>query len=279
MPDELVTGHAPSSPVEPKTPKPEDVPAQEAGTEGQEPEEAREEEAEPIKPRSGFAREKLKRAAAERRAEAAEARLREIEGRHYPPAEPLKRPKPEQFVDYDQYEASLDKYNSELTRRVVREEAATQRQVEAQIRAQEARREAVSEFSAECQDTAKDFPDAEEAARNLLNMMGGKGWNPDVLEALQAAKHGSVIHYWLTKNPTEAIALNNMDKVNAALMIGELSAKAELPQTRKVTGAPPPINAPKGGANAPKDPFQLAKKDDATDYIRMRMAEMKKDQS
>jgi hypothetical protein len=42
---------------------------------------------------------------------------------------------------------------------------------------------------------------------------------------------------------------------------------------RKVTSAPPPFKTPSGGANPPKDIHRLANKENATDYIRARMAQ------
>jgi hypothetical protein len=44
-------------------------------------------------------------------------------------------------------------------------------------------------------------------------------------------------------------------------------------QGRRVTSAPPPIVAPRGSANAPKDLYRTANKADASDYIRMRRAQ------
>ena len=43
-------------------------------------------------------------------------------------------------------------------------------------------------------------------------------------------------------------------------------------QRRRITQAPPPIVAPRGSANAPKDLYKTANKGDATDYVRMRRA-------
>jgi hypothetical protein len=45
---------------------------------------------------------------------------------------------------------------------------------------------------------------------------------------------------------------------------------------RTQTSAPPPINPPRGSASAPRDMQSLARKDNAADYIKMRMAQEKR---
>lgn len=264
MSDEEEVGTVPSSPVDET--KPSDVPAETAPeAKGEDDEETHVEEEAPPKPRSGFQRQKLKIAALERQLEAERFRNRQEQR-----SEPLKRPKPEDFVDYGKFEDAKDAYDEDRMVRIIFEQDQQREQRRAMQRAQEARSEAVKSFVEECEDVAREFPDAQDAARVLFNDMGQ--WNPEILDVIQAAKNGPVIHYYLTKNPGLAKSLNRMDKVSAALTIGELQAKSELPQAKKATSAPPPINAPRGGASAPKDPFQLAKKDDASDYIRMRLA-------
>lgn len=263
-------GTVPSSPVD----LPSDVPVEKPEAKGEPEVEAEEpvvEEEAPPRPRSGFQRQKLKIAALEREIEALRTR-----DRPQPPAEELKRPKPEDFVDYAKYEDAKDAYDEQRMRKVSRDIAQESEQRQATVRAQEARAEAVKEFVTECEDMTSEFPDAQQAAANLLNEMGGP-WKPEILDIIASARNAAVIHYWLTKNPGAAKHLNGLDRVSAAMMVGELQARAELPQGKRATTAPPPIHPPKGGAAAPKDAFNLAKKDDATDYIRMRMAEMKKE--
>jgi hypothetical protein len=48
-------------------------------------------------------------------------------------------------------------------------------------------------------------------------------------------------------------------------------------QGRRVTSAPPPIVPPRGSANVPRDMFRTAEKSDATDYVKMRRAQMARD--
>jgi hypothetical protein len=48
-------------------------------------------------------------------------------------------------------------------------------------------------------------------------------------------------------------------------------------QGRRVTKTPPPIVPPRGTANVPKDLYRTANKADATDYIKMRRAQMARD--
>jgi hypothetical protein len=48
-------------------------------------------------------------------------------------------------------------------------------------------------------------------------------------------------------------------------------------QGRRTTQAPPPIVPPRGTANVPRDMFRTAEKSDATDYVKMRRAQMARD--
>jgi hypothetical protein len=45
-------------------------------------------------------------------------------------------------------------------------------------------------------------------------------------------------------------------------------------QGRRITGAPPPITPPRGSANVPRDIHQLAGKGDISDYVKMRRAQI-----
>jgi hypothetical protein len=45
-------------------------------------------------------------------------------------------------------------------------------------------------------------------------------------------------------------------------------------QGRRITQAPPPITPPRGGAGVPKDLFKLAEKPSVDDYVKMRRAQM-----
>ena len=45
-------------------------------------------------------------------------------------------------------------------------------------------------------------------------------------------------------------------------------------QGRRVTGAPPPITPPRGGAGVHKDLFRLAEKPPVDDYVKMRRAQI-----
>jgi hypothetical protein len=48
-------------------------------------------------------------------------------------------------------------------------------------------------------------------------------------------------------------------------------------QGRRFTSAPPPMSTLKGTASVPKDMFRTAEKSDATDYVKMRRAQMARD--
>jgi hypothetical protein len=283
MPDELDT--APSSPE--VSEKPSDVPAPEAPVTEEEEEAKPEPEVEPTRPRSGFAREKIKRAAAERRAEEAERHIAELNARLAKvTAESLIEPQPESFNDWKDYQAAVRDYNKKATTAIAEEVINSKLQhFERRLsdeRQQQMRDESTAEMQQDWNEFAKEVPDAEPAVRNLLQEIGGS-FHPRMQEEIRSITDPEIrnsIFYYLGRNVQVGAALNDMAQDNPRAMIRELAKleeRARLPQSKKSTTAPPPINAPRGGAAAPKDPYSLAKKDDATDYIRMRMAEMKKE--
>jgi len=268
-------GTATTAPVDLPPEVPEEVQAVEPET----PEEPKQEApVEEPKPRSGFARQKIKLARQDARILEQDQRIRYLESQlngKAPDAKPLSRPEPEQFTDWKKYQDAQEAYDNERISRIVAEQQARQEARQAQQRQIELRQDAFRDFREDCEEFNQEFPDAEAAASALKAEIGS--WKPHVLDLMSRARNREVIHYYLTKNPDLAVELNGMDPVSAALTIGELQAKAELPTANKVSKAPPPITPPRGGASAPSDPYQAAKKDDITQYVRMRMAMDKKE--
>ena len=100
-----------------------------------------------------------------------------------------------------------------------------------------------------------------------------------IIDALTESQLGPQIVERLYNHPEAIEALNNMSPAEARRQLTKLEGAIEaeqryaaqtgqVPQPRRITKAPPPMRAPSGGANPPSDLFQLAKKEDATDFIR-----------
>jgi hypothetical protein len=266
--------------VNPPPEAPTDVPApEEKEPVAQEAEETKEEAAEPEKKefRSGYARQKhrLQRAIAAQEQLHAEnqALKKQLDTVKSSGVEELKRPKMTDFTDMDAYDDAMDKYRLEQTRRVLAEQRAEDEQRQSQSKQQESQGEVLDDFFERWNELEKQMPDAKESVDKLYATIGPL--NPTVRDLIADAENGEVILYFISKNPGIGRQLNSADPITAAKMIGNLEEKTKLPPPKTQSAAPPPINSPKGGASAPKDYFQVAKKDDATEYIKMRLAQEK----
>jgi len=100
-----------------------------------------------------------------------------------------------------------------------------------------------------------------------------------IIDTLTESELAPQIVERLYQHPEAIEALNNMSPAEARRQLTKLEGAIEaeqryaaqpgqVPQPRRITKAPPPMRAPSGGANPPSDLFQLAKKEDATDFIR-----------
>jgi hypothetical protein len=67
--------------------------------------------------------------------------------------------------------------------------------------------------------------------------------------------------------------VRQVEKYISARVNQELTARS-----RRVTSAPPPFRMPNGAANPPRDLYKTATKGDASDYIKMRRAQMARDE-
>jgi hypothetical protein len=92
---------------------------------------------------------------------------------------------------------------------------------------------------------------------------------PAMAEALAAEPEA--IRYLVSLPPQQQA--REMAKLEGYLHARQMAQTAnQQPQPRKSTQAPPPISAPRGGANPPKDMFALAGKDNVEEYVRARRA-------
>jgi hypothetical protein len=98
---------------------------------------------------------------------------------------------------------------------------------------------------------AERVEDAREVIADFDSVMAGmKGVNVrnDVLEEIMSSDKSALIAYHLAKNPNELEALNSMSGRELARQMGRLEATVRMPEAKKATSAPPPLNRPKGGA-------------------------------
>ena len=95
---------------------------------------------------------------------------------------------------------------------------------------------------------------------------------PQMMEALEG--EGDAIQYLANLPPAQrAKEVGKLEGYVYAQQVMKQQAAAQEPQPRRVSQAPPPIRAVRGGgANPPKDLHSLAGKDDARDYVRARQS-------
>jgi len=261
VPDEAVQNPPPEKPVDVPAPEPD----------AKEPEEKVEAEPEvheepQERPRSGYARLKARHSAVIQE-------LEELKRKQAQPEEGAKPPKVEDFNgDYLAFERAAVAYEA---RQAVRDELGKARQVDLQVKHQEAQAENLDEFFERWGEFESKMPDAKGAVDTLFATIGPL--NPVARDLIADAENGEVILYYLAKNPGQARQLNQADPLSAAKMIGQLEARTTLPKGRTETKAPPPMKVVKGGAAPPKDFAQAAKNENIADYVKMRQAMMKKD--
>jgi hypothetical protein len=103
----------------------------------------------------------------------------------------------------------------------------------------------------------------------------GSEYGPQMAEALAAEPEA--IRYLVSLPPPHQA--REMAKLEGYLHARQMQqTAAQEPQPRKVSAAPPPISAPKGAANPPRDLRSLANKgESAEDYIKARRQQQRRD--
>jgi hypothetical protein len=111
------------------------------------------------------------------------------------------------------------------------------------------------------------FPDSTwRMALNLEDDAGDFGYGPSKLEKLAALSDASPAQIWqAAAQGTQQLGLEAY--VNARIMLDRVV------NGRRISNAPPPFLTPRGGAGPPRDIARLALKENASDYIRARMAQ------
>ena len=189
--------------------------------------------------------ERLKRQLAAAKAELDSLRSRSSDGA--PSAGEVEKlvgkpPKEEEFNgDFLAYERAqtvyeMRKANAEDRVRERREQADNARQL-AKREAAEAHLERVEEFRSK-------VPEFDTAMKSASSLKAA----PHVEELIIDSDKSAHLLYHLAKNPDRLARLNDMSEREAAREIGRIEARLSLPNPKKQTTAPKPINQPKGGA-------------------------------
>jgi len=178
-------------------------------------------------------------AAKEREARTAlEARLRELEDRVTPKADPIEEePKPEQFTDAFEYAKALADYSAE--------NALKKRdQQEAERRVQEERQKVITTWNERLEAAKAEMPDFEDMVASSEVAVSDQ-----VRDAILESDIGPKILYHLAENPEIGEKLAKLSTINALREIGRLEAKLETP-----TGTAKPVSVSK--APAPIKPIK-----------------------
>ncbi|MFZ5989431.1 MAG: hypothetical protein ACOYWZ_20235 [Bacillota bacterium] len=94
------------------------------------------------------------------------------------------------------------------------------------------------------------YPDFDESVNQEI-------FNMKLINEIYASDFGPEIGYYLSKNPSEALRLNQLSRNEIAKEIGKLEFKFSEAITRKTSQAPPPLNPVKGEDVAKKDPSKM----------------------
>ena len=177
-----------------------------------------------------------------RRAEAAEARLKELEEKQA--NAPTKAPSlddPE--IDYDE-----DKYLEARIDYGVKKAAQESRLAQKGQTAQAAREAANSNFAQRVEKVGID--DYSEVIQGLVDTVP---LSVDIVDAIQADEKGPELAYYLGKNLDVADKVAGMPPIVAALELGKISAKLSSGKPTKLTKAPAPVKQAGAGGGVRKD--------------------------
>lgn len=196
--------------------------------------------------------------AAIKRAEAAEARIKELEN-------PLKKPERFDFEDEDKYLEALTEWTIESRERKQKAEEF-KRMSEISEAEQKAALEAKhTQFLAKVEEAAKEIPDIKTALENVY-----LDADKVMLEVIYDSPISAELAYYLAKNEKVARSIASLSPLGIAREMGKIEVQIAADKTRKLTtNAPPPITPVGGKGTAVTDDSSLS----AADWIRKRNAE------
>lgn len=189
---------------------------------------------------------------AARRAESAEAKLREIEAKSRPAAEPAKEPDPKDFATVQDYREAL--------REFVRSEELAKL---AQEREEQAKQEQARQFGERLAKAKEKYADFDKAVRTLETVI----IHNEVIAYIEESDFGPDLLYGLAKDPKEVERLKKLSPRKAIAELAKRELKLEQPPTTaaapkeapvRVSQAPAPIAPLEGKSSAvQKDPAKM----------------------
>lgn len=176
--------------------------------------------------------------------ESLEAKVRDLEAKIQPKAEPVteSEPLPEQFSDMYEYAKALTDYR-------VEQRLQEEKQKEAQAKAAAEHAKLIDAWGQRVKAAKAEMPDFDDMVSSADVTVSN-----EVRDAIFESEVGPRILYHLAENPDFAVKLQSMTLTAALRAIGKLEAQYEKtePQTNTVVGkskAPPPINPIRSAAN------------------------------
>ncbi len=167
----------------------------------------------------------FERRKAELRAEQAERELADLRGK-------LKAPNPDEYTDPAKYQA--DHLDYRLDQREVRRLEGERAQA-----SQEADKARALAWNERVQDFKADNPDFEQVA---FNAPIGRETSLMVADM----EDGPAVAYHLGKNPAEARRIEGLPERQRTFALGKIAAQITAPPPRRITNAPPPVDAASG---------------------------------
>ena len=223
---------------EESAPQSEEVPAVET------PKDTADEKQEAEKPKEDGFQKRINKVTADkweatRRAEAAEAKLAEMQQAQAP--QQTVEPKLEDF-DFDE-----QAHNSALIDFKVDQKAQSLQKQQQDTQAEQVKTEAAKKFTENCATFATDKADFNEVLGMVPTLQ------PSVLQELMSMENGPELAYFLGNNQEIANNIARMNPVAAGIKIGEISRKLSEPKQIKPSSAPEPIEPVSSGGVVESD--------------------------
>lgn len=204
---------------------------------------------------------------AEARAEAAERRARELEGKITQPVKDdpdLKPPRLDDFKSYEDYEAARERHVADKTRRetlkVVEEQRGKDEAQKAQTEQRERITKARERFEADAEKVASDYEDFDEVMDDFFRGRSPlREFDRQAHEFIfEDAKRAPELVYHLHQNEDVARRIAGMRPVQQVAELARLEASLAKPGAKNVSKAPPPPRSvgAKGGPDG-KDPDKM----------------------
>lgn len=198
----------------------------------------------PVGVKKSIARATRQKYEAIRRAEALEAKNKDLEERLSRLENPPKpRPRLEEFDSQEEYEDALLDWRDQR-----RAEPAKQQE----DKGQQFSPDIVADWNDRCEDAKQVYADFDAVARNPYLPV-----SPEMAEILLEMDNGTDVLYQLGKNPEEAARISQLSAVSAARELGKIEAKLSGRKPQSQSKAPEPIKPAGSTAKVEKDPSEM----------------------